>query len=55
LSFGKSFSSRKLSIFLIIISQSVFHFSIEDFKSSFSKGFTFPGIQSVAIIEAATR
>jgi hypothetical protein len=52
---GKSFSFKNALIFLTIISQSVFHFSLDDFKSDFSSGVTLFSIQSVAIIDAATR
>jgi hypothetical protein len=52
---GSSFSPKNAFIFLTIISPSVLPFSVEDFKSDFSRGETFPGIPIVAIIEAATR
>lgn len=52
---GISFSPKKAVIFLTIISPSVLPFSVEDFKSDFSRGETLPGIPIVAIIEAATR
>jgi hypothetical protein len=37
-----------------MMSPSLLPLSVEDFKSDFSSGATFPGIPSVAIIEAAT-
>ena len=52
---GISFASRKALIFLTIISPSLLPISMEDFKSDFSSGATFPGIPKVAMIEAATR
>gem|GEM_PF-2170325 len=54
-SFGNFFSFKNAIIFLIIISQSLFHSSIEDLKSDFSRVETFQGIHKVAIIEAATK
>jgi hypothetical protein len=55
LGLGIFLSSKKASIFLTIISQSLRHFSFEDFNSDFSSGSTFHGTHKVAIIDAATK
>ena len=52
---GSAFSVKNALIFLRIISPSVLPGSGEDFRSSFSKGFTFPGTPRVAMMEEATR
>jgi hypothetical protein len=52
---GISLLTKNALIFLTMISPSLLPISVEDFKSDFSSGATFPGIPRVAIIEAATR
>ncbi len=52
---GRAFSVKNALIFLRIISPSVSPDSGEDLRSSFSKGFTFPGTPRVAMMEEATR
>ena len=46
---------RKLEIFSTLISKKSMPGSGEDFRSSFSKAFTFPGTPRVAMMEEATR